>query len=148
MSNISLYYIILINKQHIKIVGTRNFDFAEYTKGVCSMDLNALKYNDKGLIPAIVQDSDTKEVLMMAWMSRESLVQTLQTGKATYWSRSREKLWVKGETSGNYQTIVRIFYDCDADTLLLVVKQKGVACHTGSKTCFYRELTTEGEEMQ
>jgi phosphoribosyl-ATP pyrophosphohydrolase/phosphoribosyl-AMP cyclohydrolase len=102
--------------------------------------LNELKYNEKGLIPVIVQDERTKEVLMMAWMNREALDLTIKTKKAAYWSRSRNCLWVKGETSGNFQTVKKIFVDCDADTLLLIVNQQGVACHTGSKTCFYREL--------
>lgn len=112
------------------------------------MELNNLKFNDMGLIPAIVQDSETKEVLMMAYMNRESLMMTINTGKATYWSRSRQKLWVKGETSGNFQFVDRIYYDCDADTLLLMVRQKGAACHTGSKTCFYRELVMEGNNCE
>lgn len=104
-----------------------------------------LKFNDQGLIPAIAQDSETKEVLMLAWMNREALDLTIRTGKATYWSRSRNRLWVKGETSGHYQTVKEIRYDCDADTILLLVHQQGVACHTGSRTCFFRELTLEGE---
>lgn len=108
------------------------------------MELNNLKFNEMGLIPAIVQDSESKEVLMMAYMNRESLMLTLKTGKATYWSRSRQKLWVKGETSGHFQFVERIYYDCDADTLLLMVRQEGAACHTGSKSCFYRELNMEG----
>ena len=104
------------------------------------MNLNDLKYNELGLIPVIAQDIDTREVLMMAWMNQESLDLTIKTKKATYWSRSRKQLWVKGETSGHLQTVQDIFYDCDADTLLLLVKQQGAACHTGSKTCFYRKL--------
>lgn len=103
-----------------------------------------LRFNDRGLIPAIVQDAETKEVLMMAYMNRESLIETIKTRKATYWSRSREKLWVKGETSGHFQFVEKIYYDCDADTLLLMVRQKGAACHTGSKSCFFRELDMEG----
>lgn len=91
------------------------------------MNFDDLKFNEQGLIPAIVQDNETGKVLMMAWMSRESLALSISTGKATYWSRSRKKLWVKGESSGNYQTIARILYDCDADTLLVIVKQKGPA---------------------
>lgn len=106
-----------------------------------------LKYNELGLIPAIVQDSNTKEVLMMAWMNSESLMLTMKTKKATYWSRSRKKLWVKGETSGHFQFIEKIYYDCDADTLLLIVQQIGAACHTGAKSCFHRELNMEGEKL-
>ena len=95
-----------------------------------------------GLVPAIVQDAETKEVLMMAYMNRESWEATLQTGKATYWSRSRQKLWLKGETSGHFQLIKDIFIDCDDDTILLQVKQLGeAACHTGYKSCFYRKLS-------
>ncbi len=104
------------------------------------MNLENLKYNELGLIPAITQDADTKEVLMLAWMSHESLALTIKTKKATYWSRSRGKLWVKGESSGHFQIVKNIFYDCDGDTLLLLVEQTGAACHTGSKTCFYRQL--------
>ena len=94
-----------------------------------------------GLVPAIVQDAETKEVLMMAYMNRESWKATLQTGKATYWSRSRQKLWLKGESSGHFQIIKAIFIDCDDDTILLQVEQLGgAACHTGHKSCFYRKL--------
>ncbi len=102
-----------------------------------------LKFNHMGLIPAIVQDSNTREVLMMAYMNKESLMLTMKTKKATYWSRSRKKLWVKGETSGHFQDVEKIYYDCDADTLLLIVQQSGAACHTGSKSCFYRQLRLE-----
>ena len=95
-----------------------------------------------GLVPAIVQDAETKEVLMMAYMNRESWEATLQTGKATYWSRSRQKLWLKGESSGHFQIIKDVFIDCDEDTILLQVKQLGeAACHTGHKSCFYRKLS-------
>ena len=102
-----------------------------------------LKFNHMGLIPAIVQDSNTREVLMMAYMNKESLMLTMKTKKATYWSRSRKRLWVKGETSGHFQDVEKIYYDCDADTLLLIVQQIGAACHTGSKSCFYRQLRLE-----
>jgi phosphoribosyl-AMP cyclohydrolase len=95
-----------------------------------------------GLVPAIVQDAETKEVLMMAYMNRESWEATLKTGKATYWSRSRQQLWLKGETSGHVQLIKDIFIDCDDDTILLQVKQLGeAACHTGYRSCFYRKLS-------
>lgn len=97
-----------------------------------------------GLIPAIVQDGTTKEVLMLAYMSEESLNKTIETGLACYYSRSRQELWTKGETSGHYQHVEAILVDCDEDTLLLLVKQKGAACHTGHKSCFYRSI--EGEE--
>jgi phosphoribosyl-AMP cyclohydrolase len=95
-----------------------------------------------GLVPTIVQDAETKEVLMLAYMNRQSWEATLQTGKATYWSRSRQKLWLKGETSGHFQLIKTVFIDCDDDTILLQVKQLGeAACHTGYKSCFYRKLS-------
>jgi len=99
-----------------------------------------------GLVPAIVQDAETKEVLMMAYMNRESWEATLKTGKATYWSRSRRKLWLKGESSGNVQIVKAVFIDCDEDTILLQVKQIGeAACHTGYRSCFYRKL--EGKDF-
>jgi len=99
-----------------------------------------------GLIPAIVQDAETKDVLMMAYMNRESWDATLKTGKATYWSRSRKKLWLKGESSGNVQIVKAVFIDCDEDTILLHVQQIGdAACHTGHRSCFYRKL--EGNDF-
>lgn len=102
--------------------------------------IDELKFDANGLIPAIAQDSKTKEVLMAAYMNRESLEKTLKEGKACYWSRSRKKLWTKGETSGNFQKVKEIYYDCDLDALLLIVDQTGPACHTGNKSCFYRKL--------
>ena len=97
-----------------------------------------------GLVPAIVQDAETGEVLMMAYVNRESWEATLKTGQATYWSRSRQKLWIKGESSGNVQIIKAIFMDCDNDTILLQVRQIGeAACHTGYKSCFYRKFNGE-----
>jgi len=94
-----------------------------------------------GLVPAIVQDAETNDVLMLAYMNSESWEATLQTGKATYWSRSRQALWMKGESSGNVQLVKNIFIDCDNDTILLQVEQLGgAACHTGHKSCFYRKL--------
>lgn len=107
--------------------------------------MNTLKFNEQGLIPVIVQEVNTREVLMLAWMNQQALDLTIATGRATYWSRSRSKLWVKGETSGHFQAVKEIRYDCDADTLLLFVEQKGAACHTGSKTCFYRRLPIKEE---
>jgi len=103
--------------------------------------LPELKYDDKGLIPAIIQDVDNGDVLMMAYMNETSLKMTLETGFAHFWSRSRQKYWKKGETSGNLQEVREILYDCDADTLLIKVKQhSGVACHTGNRTCFFRKI--------
>lgn len=93
-----------------------------------------------GLVPAIVQDVRTKEVLMLGYMNEESLKKTLETKLATYWSRSRNELWTKGETSGHYQHVKNIYVDCDEDTLLLEVEQDGAACHTGNRSCFYRKL--------
>ena len=102
--------------------------------------LEKIKFNQDGLIPAILQDIDSNEVLMLAYMNKEALQKTLETGKATFWSRSRQELWVKGESSGNYQLVREIKLDCDNDTLLLLVKPAGPACHTGEKTCFYRDV--------
>jgi len=101
----------------------------------------ALKYDDKGLLPAIVQDVASGEVLMLAYMNQRSLEMTLETGYTHFWSRSRQKYWKKGETSGHVQEVKEILYDCDADTLLVKVIQHGSgACHTGNKTCFYRRI--------
>lgn len=104
------------------------------------MDLPQLKYDANGLIPCVVQDADTREVLMVAWMSKESLRQTLDLGETVFWSRSRQELWHKGATSGNVQKLVELRYDCDGDTLLALVHPAGPACHTGERTCFYRTL--------
>lgn len=95
-----------------------------------------LKRNDAGLVPAVVQEHATREVLMMAWMNDEALHRTLTTGRATYWSRSRDELWVKGETSGHVQHVKEVRLDCDGDTVLVLVDQEGPACHTGARTCF------------
>ena len=95
-----------------------------------------LKPNAEGLVPAVVQQHDTGEVLMLGWMDDEALARTIATGRATYWSRSRREYWVKGETSGNPQWVKEIRVDCDGDTLLVKVDQEGVACHTGDRTCF------------
>ncbi len=101
--------------------------------------VDELKFDDRGLIPVIVQDVDTNEVLMLAYMNRNTLLQTLETKKATYWSRSRQKVWVKGETSGHFQILKELYYDCDGDTILIKVEQVGgIACHTGNRSCFYR----------
>ncbi len=99
----------------------------------------------EGLVPAIVQDYDTGEVLMLAFMNQDAWDKTLETGKATYYSRSRQELWVKGETSGNFQVVKEILVDCDEDTVLLKIEQKGgAACHTGHKSCFYRKIEKNG----
>jgi len=101
-----------------------------------------------GLVPVIVQDADTGEVLMLAYMNRDAWLKTRQTGKATYWSRSRNELWVKGETSGHIQIVEEILVDCDSDTVLLKVRQAGgAACHTGYRSCFYRRVVNEKTEV-
>lgn len=104
------------------------------------MDFSQLKFDANGLIPAIAQDAETNQVLMLAYMNRESIEKTLETGYATYFSRSRRQLWRKGETSGHTQRLVAMRYDCDGDTLLLTVRQTGAACHTGAKSCFFNEV--------
>jgi phosphoribosyl-ATP pyrophosphohydrolase/phosphoribosyl-AMP cyclohydrolase len=101
------------------------------------VNIDELKFDDRGLIPAIVQDFDNGQVLMLAYMSKESLEKTLETGETWFWSRSRQELWHKGANSGNRQIVQEIRYDCDNDTLLLLVKQTGPACHTGHRSCFY-----------
>ena len=106
-------------------------------------NLNTLKFDKLGLIPAIIQDYRTGEVLMLAYMNKISLGRTLKLGKTCFWSRSRREYWIKGETSGNYQFIKSIAYDCDMDALLIKVKQIGVACHTGNRSCFYRKIVTK-----
>ena len=98
-----------------------------------------------GLVPAVVQDADSGEVLMLGYMNKESLEKTIKTGLATYWSRSRNELWTKGETSGHYQHVQEICIDCDEDTLLVKVIQDGAACHTGNRSCFYRLLEDNNE---
>lgn len=106
--------------------------------------LSNLKFNDAGLIPAIAQQHDTGEVLMMAWMNRQSIEETLSTGRVCYWSRSRNAYWRKGESSGNQQILKSLFADCDGDTILVKVDQTGAACHTGRRDCFYNEISEDG----
>ena len=103
-------------------------------------DPSTLTFNDDGLIPAIAVDAQSGVVLMLAWMNAQSLEQTIATKRVTYWSRSRNALWRKGDTSGHTQELVDLYVDCDADTLLLKVKQVGAACHTGEKTCFFSKI--------
>ena len=107
--------------------------------------IETVRFDAAGLVPAIAQQHDTGEVLMMAWMNREALCETLDTGRVCYWSRSRAGLWRKGERSGQVQRLVELRVDCDGDTLLLRVDQTGVACHTGRRSCFYRALRGSGE---
>ena len=104
-----------------------------------------LRFNADGLIPAIAQQFDTGEVLMMAWMNAQSLAKTLQDGRVVYWSRSRQSLWRKGDTSGHTQRLMSCHFDCDGDTLLLLVDQKGAACHEGTRTCFTHQIEKDGK---
>ncbi len=107
--------------------------------------IERIKFDERGLVPTIIQDAGTGQVLMMAYMNRESLGLSLSTGYTHFWSRSRQSLWKKGETSGHLQRICAVYYDCDADTLLVTVEQTGPACHTGHRSCFYRAAHAEGE---
>lgn len=108
--------------------------------------ISGLTFDERGLIPAIVQDHQTGEVLMQAYMNEESLKRTVESGRTWFWSRSRQKLWNKGETSGHFQFVKTLRYDCDLDTLLVLVDQRGPACHTGERTCFHRAL--DGSELR
>lgn len=103
-------------------------------------DQLGVRFDERGLVPCVVQQQGTGEVLMMAWMNAESLVLTVSTGTTWFWSRSRQELWNKGATSGNVQHVKRLLFDCDADTLLVIVDSVGPACHTGHRSCFYREV--------
>ncbi len=109
--------------------------------------LGAIKYNDDGLVPAIAQQHDSGEVLMMAWMNEQSIRETLKTGRVCYWSRSRQQYWRKGESSGQIQQLKEMRIDCDGDTLLLLVDQTGPACHTGRKSCFYNLIHDDHMEV-
>lgn len=111
-----------------------------------TFDPDTLEFDGSGLVPVIAQEEATGEVLMLAWMNREAIRRTLETGKVTYWSRSRQTFWVKGKTSGNVQDLVELRVDCDRDCLLAVVRQTGPACHTNRKSCFYTAIR-EGEEV-
>lgn len=108
-------------------------------------DPQNLTYNDAGLLPAIAQDAESGEVLMLAWMNAESITRTLETKRVTYWSRSRQAFWIKGETSGHIQELVDMRIDCDRDCLLLVIKQTGPACHTGRRSCFYTSVQDDAD---
>ena len=107
-----------------------------------------LKFNSDGLIPAIIQEQSTRRVLMMAWMNRASLEKTIATGKTHFWSRSRQKFWMKGESSGHTQTVKDVAFDCDGDTLLIQVEQIGAACHEGYQSCFFRSAENSGESFK
>ena len=110
--------------------------------------IKIIKFNKDGLVPAIAQQHNTGEVLMLAWMNKDSIQQTLTTNQVCYWSRSRKKLWRKGETSGNTQRLIEFRYDCDEDTILLIIDQTGAACHTGRRNCFYRVAKNESGEIE
>ncbi|MDD9924173.1 MAG: phosphoribosyl-AMP cyclohydrolase [Boseongicola sp.] len=112
-----------------------------------AFDAMSLKYNDQGLIPAIAQDATSGEVLMMAWMNADAVMRTLETGKVTYWSRSRQSFWVKGESSGHTQELVDFRVDCDQDCLLVTVNQVGPACHTNRRSCFFTAIRN-GEQVE
>jgi phosphoribosyl-AMP cyclohydrolase len=108
--------------------------------------LDSVTWNEQGLVPVIAQEVGTKDILMMAWMNRDALLETLKKGQAVYWSRSRQKLWHKGEESGHFQTVKSMHLDCDGDTIVLLVEQKdGIACHTGAHSCFFNELDSSNE---
>lgn len=111
-----------------------------YPPSASALMLDAIKFDAKGLVPAIAQQHDTGEVLMMAWMDRGAVAETMRTGRVCYWSRSRQALWRKGETSGHIQTLVDLRIDCDGDTVLVLVDQTGVACHTGRHNCFFQSV--------
>ncbi len=125
-------------------------DFFKANEGVGQMAvalnqfIEALHFNEAGLVPVITQQYDTKEVLMLAWMNRQSLEQTLTTNQMCYWSRSRQKLWLKGEESGHIQQLKKMFADCDGDALLALVDQQGVACHTLRPSCFFWQMDHQG----
>lgn len=110
-------------------------------------DTNTLAFNNDGLIPAIAQDEETGEVLMLAWMNAEAVRRSLQSLQVTYWSRSRQEFWVKGATSGNTQQLVSMRVDCDRDCLVMQVRQVGPACHTGRRSCFYTDITDGNETI-
>ena len=117
------------------------YQFAAFKKKF----IEKLKFNEDGLVPAIVQEEGTGRVVMMAWMNDASLKSTIETGKTHFWSRSRQKYWMKGESSGHMQEVKDIAFDCDGDTLLIQVEQHGAACHEGYKSCFFRSISEDGE---
>ena len=110
--------------------------------------LSELKYDSDGLVAAVIQDRTNNEVLMVGYMNAEAIKETLNTGRVCFWSRSRQKLWIKGETSGHTQTVESVAVDCDSDALLIKVEQKVAACHTGYRSCFFREVSPDGESTR
>lgn len=113
-----------------------------------NLDVEKIKYDQNGLVPAIIQDFENNEVLMLGYMNKDSLLKTIETQKATFWSRSRQKYWIKGESSGNFQEIKEAYYDCDTDTFLFKVKQLGAACHEGYRTCFFRKIVDKNLNVE
>jgi phosphoribosyl-AMP cyclohydrolase len=109
--------------------------------------IDGLKFDSNGLIPAVVQDAENGEVLMVAYMNRAAVEKTLKTGRATFWSRSRQKFWVKGETSGHFQQVKGLYVDCDQDCVLVKVEQVGPACHEGFRSCFFRQVSANGNKL-
>ncbi|KUJ84771.1 phosphoribosyl-AMP cyclohydrolase [Microbulbifer flavimaris] len=109
--------------------------------------IDQLAFDDQGLIPVITQDAHSKVMLMFAWMNREALLETIESQRMTYWSRSRQKLWVKGETSGHTQSLISMSFDCDGDAILCQVEQQGAACHTGRQSCFYLQVDAEQKKV-
>ena len=109
--------------------------------------IEQLAFNEQGLIPVITQDAKTKAMLMFAWMNKEALQKTIETKRMTYWSRSRQQLWIKGETSGHVQRVLDISFDCDGDAILCQVEQQGAPCHTGRETCFYLNVKTDNQQI-
>ena len=110
--------------------------------------LDGLKFDANGLIPAVIQDADNGELLMVGYMNREAVQRTVETGRATFWSRSRQKFWIKGETSGNVQHVRALYVDCDQDCLLVKVDQTGAACHEGYRSCFFRQVARDGDTLE
>lgn len=108
--------------------------------------LDSLKYDENGLIPGVVQDASNGDVLMVAWMNRDAVRETLTSGRACFWSRSRQTFWIKGETSGNIQKVKSVYVDCDKDCFVIKVDQTGAACHKGYRSCFFREVDADGSE--
>jgi phosphoribosyl-ATP pyrophosphohydrolase/phosphoribosyl-AMP cyclohydrolase len=134
------------NKEAIIFLRESSCDFVEkYFPELCMSELPLLKFNEQGLLPAIIQDAASSEVLMLAWMNEESLRLTMESGETWFWSRSRQTLWHKGATSGHTQKVLEIVLDCDSDTLIVRVSPNGPACHTGARTCFFRSV--EGEPV-
>ncbi len=130
---------------HGEVAGARGAYAGEVPEPV-GLDGAGIRFDGRGLVPAVVQQEGTGEVLMVAWMSAESLRLTLETGTTWFWSRSRQELWNKGATSGNMQRVRRVLVDCDGDTLLIEVDSPGPACHTGHRSCFFREIEGAGKD--